>query len=324
MPILARHDDDTPAAARTPRGRRPRLRVGPDPGGARPDYGRADPVARRVDGGVLFEGDGIRLGLHRLDRARSRRRRRDRRGGPGRRRRGDLRPRGPRRRRRAAPERQRRHHRAASTARRGSGGTGSPSRRTAAAGARWSSGPRSPSSCSPTSRPGRSSPHPPPASPSGSAAAATGTTGSSGCATPPSASTPCCGSASPTRRSVHAMAVRTARPGLRDRRARAAARALRHRRQRAQGGERARPPARLPRLAPGAHRQRRGGAAPARHLRRADRLGLPVQQVRRRHQPRRLDRPDSGPRVADGQLGPAGRRHVGDPRRRRAATRPRG
>ena len=39
--------------------------------------------------------------------------------------------------------------------------------------------------------------------------------------------------------------------------------------------------ARLPRLPPGAGRQRRGRPAAARHLRRAHRLGLPVRQVRR-------------------------------------------
>ena len=44
---------------------------------------------------------------------------------------------------------------------------------------------------------------------------------------------------------------------------------------------RARPLGGLPRLAAGAHRQRRGRAAAARHLRRADRLGVPLRQVRR-------------------------------------------
>ena len=46
--------------------------------------------------------------------------------------------------------------------------------------------------------------------------------------------------------------------------------------------------------APGADRQRRRRPAPARHLRRADRLGLPVQQVRRADLVRRLDGPREG------------------------------
>ena len=44
-----------------------------------------------------------------------------------------------------------------------------------------------------------------------------------------------------------------------------------------------RAPRGLPRLRAGADRQRRRRAAPARHLRRAHRLGLPLQQVGRRH-----------------------------------------
>ena len=46
-------------------------------------------------------------------------------------------------------------------------------------------------------------------------------------------------------------------------------------------------------LGAGADRQRRRDPAPARHLRRADRLGLPLQQVRRADLPRRLDRAHS-------------------------------
>ena len=45
---------------------------------------------------------------------------------------------------------------------------------------------------------------------------------------------------------------------------------------------------------PGAHRQRRVRPAPARHLRRADGLGLPLQQVRRADLARPLDEPRRG------------------------------
>ena len=57
---------------------------------------------------------------------------------------------------------------------------------------------------------------------------------------------------------------------------------VRPRRRRCPPGARARPPRRLPRLPPGAGRQRRRRPAAARHLRRAHRLGLPVQQARPR------------------------------------------
>ena len=63
-------------------------------------------------------------------------------------------------------------------------------------------------------------------------------------------------------------------------RVRAAPSAIRHRRsQRARGGD-ARPPRWLSRLRARANRKRRREPAPARHLRRADRLRLPLQQVR--------------------------------------------
>ena len=55
-----------------------------------------------------------------------------------------------------------------------------------------------------------------------------------------------------------------------------------------------RPPRRLPRLAAGAHRQRRVQAAPARHLRRAARCLLSVQQVRPAHGLRCLDHDHAG------------------------------
>ena len=80
-----------------------------------------------------------------------------------------------------------------------SGGAGCAARATAGAGARWCIARRSRSSCSPTRPPARSWPPPPPACPSSSAAHATGTTATRGCATPPSRSTRCSGSGSPTR-----------------------------------------------------------------------------------------------------------------------------
>ena len=55
---------------------------------------------------------------------------------------------------------------------------------------------------------------------------------------------------------------------------------VRDRRPRGPAGDRASVLERLPRLRPGADRQRRRRPAPARHLRRADRLDLPLQQVR--------------------------------------------
>ena len=125
--------------------------------------------------------------------------------------------------------------------------------------------------------------------PERSAASATGTTATRGSATPRSRSTRCCGSASPRRR-------RRSWAGSTDRfreRPRASARAapdhVRHRRARRRCPRRS-----LDHLegyrgsAPGADRQRRRRPAPARHLRRADRLGLPLQQVRHADLPRAL------------------------------------
>ena len=77
----------------------------------------------------------------------------------------------------------------------------------------------------------------------------------------------------------------------------------------------ARPPRGLPRLGAGADRQRRRDAAPARHLRRADRLRLPLQQVRL------ADRYDAwvdlarDRRLGLRQLGPGRRGHLGGARR---------
>ena len=66
------------------------------------------------------------------------------------------------------------------------------------------------------------------------------------------------------------------------------------------------------RIGSGADRKRRRRPAPARHLRRADRLGVPLQQVRRADLLRRLDGPREGARVAVRELGPARRGHLGD------------
>ena len=71
----------------------------------------------------------------------------------------------------------------------------------------------------------------------------------------------------------------------------------------------------LPRLAPGADRQRGGRPAPARHLRRADRLGLPLQQVRRADLPRDVGQPAPDRRLAVRELGQRRRGHLGDARR---------
>ena len=76
---------------------------------------------------------------------------------------------------------------------------------------------------------------------------------------------------------VHGLARRPLRgsrprPGAADR--------LRHRRPPRPHRDHPRPPRGVPRLAAGARRQRRRPPAPARHLRRADGLGLPVQQAR--------------------------------------------
>src|SRR5205823_1175341 len=53
----------------------------------------------------------------------------------------------------------------------------------------------------------------------------------------------------------------------------------------------------VPRLAAGADRKRRGHAAPAGHLRRDDRLGVPLQQVRRADLARLVDGADPRDRV---------------------------
>ncbi len=94
---------------------------------------------------------------------------------------------------------------------------------------------------------------------------------------------------------------------------------------RAEGGASPRPPERLPRLASGAGRQRRRRPAPARHLRRADRLGLPLQQVRRRGS---ATTPGADltrdPRLGDWTTGSATTRACGRSAASRRPTPPRG
>ena len=111
-------------------------------------------------------------------------------------------------------------------------------------------------------------------------------------------------------RSVHGLAHRAV-PGRAQPRRRAAADHVRHRRALPADRGDARPPVRLPGLVPGPHRQRRGRPAPARHLRRADGLGLPLQQVRHARVLGRLDRPFPHRRVGVRQLGPAPTRASG-------------
>ena len=91
---------------------------------------------------------------------------------------------------------------------------------------------------------------------------------------------------------------------------------VRHRRARgpARGGALA--PGGLHGLGAGADRQRGGDPAAARHLRRADGLRLPLQQVRAAHLPRRLDGAHPQPRVADATTGTSPTRGSG----RRAAA----
>ena len=89
---------------------------------------------------------------------------------------------------------------------------------------------------------------------------------------------------------------------------------LRPRRRQRPHRARAGPPLRLPRLAPGAHRQRSPHPAPARRLRRAHGRGLPLEQDRA-HQLGALEQPAPAPRLAGRQLAPARRGHLGGARR---------
>ncbi len=77
---------------------------------------------------------------------------------------------------------------------------------------------------------------------------------------------------------------------------------VRHRRPARPAGVRARPPRGLHGLAAGADRQRRRRPAAARHLRRADRLDLPLQQVRRADLVRPLEGDRQAARVPDRAL----------------------
>ena len=90
---------------------------------------------------------------------------------------------------------------------------------------------------------------------------------------------------------------------------------VRHRRaERADRGN-ARPLRGLPRLEAGTHRERRLRPAPARHLRRADGLRLPLQQVRPPDRARRLGGALGVDRLALRELGPARRGDLGGARR---------
>ena len=114
---------------------------------------------------------------------------------------------------------------------------------------------------------------------------ATGTTATRGCATRRSRSTRCCGSGSPRRPARSWSGWRSASASTRPTESGPLQimYGIDGRADLERGG--ARPPRGLPRLGAGADRQRRGEPAPARHLRRADRLGLPLQQVRARRSP---------------------------------------
>ena len=92
---------------------------------------------------------------------------------------------------------------------------------------------------------------------------------------------------------LHGVAHRAV-PGGASRRRRPAPAHVRHRRPVGARGGGAPPPRRLPRLASGPDRERRREAAPARHLRRADRLGVPLQPRRGADLPRRVDGPRPG------------------------------
>ena len=85
----------------------------------------------------------------------------------------------------------------------------------------------------------------------------------------------------------------------------------------ARGGG-ARPPRGLPRLRARPDRQRRRGAAPARHLRRADRLRLLLQPPRLADRPRLVGRPHPRDRLDLRELGPGRRGHLGGARRAQA------
>ena len=115
-------------------------------------------------------------------------------------------------------------------------------------------------------------------------------------------------------RRLHGLAPRALPRAARGRH-RAAADHVRDRRARRADRGDPRAPRGLPRLGSGADRQRRRRAAAARHLRRARRLGLPLQPVGRGHPSRRLGGPDPRRRLGVRELGPGRRGHLGGARR---------
>ena len=122
---------------------------------------------------------------------------------------------------------------------------------------------------------------------------------------------------------VHGLAAR-ALPRAAHRGDRAAPDHVRDRRPLGARGGGPRPPRGLPRLVAGADRQRRRRAAPARHLRRDDRLGLLLQPPRLADRPRLVDRPVPGDRLGLRELGPGRRGHLGGARRAASTTPTRG
>ena len=159
----------------------------------------------------------------------------------------------------------------------------------------------------------RSSPPPPAASPSRSAASGTGTTGTRGSATGRSPSEPC------WRLGFRDEAIAFSvwmRDRAQEKRGGRLGSARHHVPGRRELGPRRGDPRRLrgvPRLTAGPDRQRRGAAAPARHLRRVPRLAVPAR-------PAGLMVGDAGwtdlvgdHRLALRQLGPARRRRSGRP-----------